>query len=90
MPSSYAVGVHFEQFIRDQVTRGRYASASEVVRDALRLLEREEQSSNASLAALRFDVQQGLSSGPCSSAEEVFQRLERKYGSQAPEESIQR
>ncbi len=85
MPSSYAVGVHFEQFIRDQVTGGLYASASEVVRDALRLLEREEQSSNTSLATLRFDVQQGLSSGPCSSAEEVFQRLERKYASQATE-----
>jgi len=39
MPSSYAVGAHFEQFIRDQVRGGRYASASEVVRDALRLLE---------------------------------------------------
>ncbi len=90
MPSSYAVGAHFEQFIRNQVTGGRYASASEVVRDALRLLEREEQSSNASLATLRSEVQQGLSSGPRSSAEAVFQRLERKYASQAPEESIQR
>ena len=43
MPSSYVVGSHFEQFIKDQVSGGRYASASEVVRDALRLLEHEEQ-----------------------------------------------
>ncbi len=60
MPSSYAVGAHFEQFIKEQVSGGRYASASEVVRNALRLLEREEQRRDASLAALRSVVQQGL------------------------------
>ena len=90
MPSSYAVGVHFEQFIKDQLNGGRYATASEVVRDALRLLEREEQHRKASIEALRSDVQQGLSSGPGSFAEDVFQRLERKYANQAPEKSIQR
>ena len=89
MPSSYAVGVHFEKFIKDQVSGGRYASASEVVRDALRLLEREEQRRCASLASLRSEVQQGLSSGPGSDAEEVFQRLERKYARQE-REAIQR
>ena len=39
MPSSYVVGQHFEQFIRQQLDAGRYASASEVIRDGLRLLE---------------------------------------------------
>jgi antitoxin ParD1/3/4 len=85
MPSSYAVGVHFEQFIKDQVSGGRYASASEVVRDALRLLEREEQRRKIALEALRSEVQQGLSSGPGSTAEEVFQRLESNYARQASE-----
>jgi antitoxin ParD1/3/4 len=85
MPSSYAVGVHFEQFIKDQVSGGRYATASEVVRDALRLLEREEQRRKVSLEALRSEVQQGLDSGPGSAADEVFQRLERKYTHQASE-----
>ena len=42
MPSSYAIGDHFEQFIRKQVAGGRYASASEVVREALRVLEGRE------------------------------------------------
>ena len=89
MPSSYAVGDHFEQFIKDQLSGGRYASASEVVRDALRLLEREEQHRKASMEALRSEVQQGLNSGPGSYAEDVFQRLKRKYANQAPEKSIQ-
>ncbi|MGH6635788.1 MAG: type II toxin-antitoxin system ParD family antitoxin, partial [Gammaproteobacteria bacterium] len=49
MPSSYAVGEHFEQFIKRQVEGGRYTSASEVVRDALRLLEEEQQRREATL-----------------------------------------
>jgi antitoxin ParD1/3/4 len=40
MPSSYAIGSHFERFVKKQVDSGRYSSASEVVRDALRLLEK--------------------------------------------------
>jgi antitoxin ParD1/3/4 len=39
MPSSYAVGKHYEAFIKRLVASGRYASASEVVRAALRELE---------------------------------------------------
>ena len=79
MPSSYVVGSHFEQFIKDQISGGRYASASEVVRDALRLLEHEEQRREATLAALRADVHIGLDSGPGQNSETVFQRLEQKY-----------
>ncbi len=30
MPSSFAIGKHFEHFIRSQVEGGRYASASEL------------------------------------------------------------
>lgn len=83
MPSSYAVGDHFEQFIKRQVEGGRYASASEVVRDALRLLEEEEQRRAATLEALRAEVKKGLVSGKGRPAEEVFDRLERKYASLA-------
>ena len=36
MPSSYVIGEHFEQFIKGQLQRGRYASACEVIRDGLR------------------------------------------------------
>lgn len=42
MPSSYVTGEHFEVFIAEQVRQGRYATASEVVRAALRALEEKE------------------------------------------------
>ncbi len=83
MPSSYAIGEHFEQFIRQQVDGGRYASASEVVRDALRLLEQEEERRAAALRALRDEVRKGVASGRGKPAEEVLDRLEKKYAADA-------
>jgi len=37
--TSLSLGGHWEEFIRSEVTSGRYSSASEVIRDALRELE---------------------------------------------------
>lgn len=53
---------HLEDFVRQKVAEGRYNNASEVVREALRLLERENQIQEAKLDALRRDIQQGLDS----------------------------
>ena len=53
MPSSYVIGEHFELFIKDQIQQGRYASASEVIRDGLRALEDRERWSQAGLARSR-------------------------------------
>lgn len=63
MPSSYTLGAHYERFVRDLVASGRYASASEVMRDGLRLVEEREQMRAAKLDALRRDIREGLDSG---------------------------
>ncbi|MDR2240754.1 MAG: type II toxin-antitoxin system ParD family antitoxin [Zoogloeaceae bacterium] len=57
--TSFSVGDHFQGFINGQITQGRYRSASDVVRAALRLLEEKE----TRLAALRTALIEGESSG---------------------------
>jgi len=63
MPSSYTIGDHFEALVRTLVASGRYASASEVVRDGLRMVEEQEQLREIKLQALRDAIQEGLDSG---------------------------
>lgn len=85
MPSSYNLGSHYEDFVRELVRSGRYASASEVMRDSLRLLEEKEARRQARLAALRAEISTGIHSGPAVSADQVFDRLQAKYRSDPPE-----
>lgn len=66
MASSYTLGNHYEGFVRAMVQSGRYASASEVMRDGLRLMEERETLREAKLAALRSDIAEGLESGPAA------------------------
>ena len=63
MPSSYTIGEHYEAFIRKLVDSGRYSSASEVVRDSLRLLEDAEILRDIRTDELRKLIQEGLDSG---------------------------
>lgn len=79
MPHRYDIGEHFERFIESQVEAGRYADASAVVRDALRLLEANERARVAGLDGLRAEIRKGLDGGPGTPAEQVFDRLHRKY-----------
>lgn len=53
--TSIVLGNHFEHFIDQQTHDGRYGSASEVIREGLRLLEARE----AKLAALQAALIEG-------------------------------
>lgn len=80
MPSSYVVGEHFERFIKEQLEEGRYSSASEVVRDGLRLLEEQEQLRQLRVLELRKAVEESRADPrPAVAADEVLARLRRKY-----------
>ena len=50
--TSILLGEHFEKFITKEVASGKYGSASEVVRTALRILQSEEEKKSALLKAL--------------------------------------
>jgi antitoxin ParD1/3/4 len=75
MPSSYTLGAHFEAFVQAQLTSGRYNNASEVLRDALRMMEDRERK----LAALDAAIARGLADGAAGRVhdlDDVFDELE--------------
>lgn len=63
MPMNISLTPHLEKMIREKVESGSYNSASEVVREALRLLEEEDQLRALKVQRLRRDIQEGLDSG---------------------------
>ena len=75
MATSYSIGKHFEGFIERLIESGRYSTASEVIRDGLRLIEEREQSREAKLQALRAEIQKGLDSGPAEEVGDMFARI---------------
>ncbi len=55
--TSLTLGKHWENFIKEEIATGRYASASEIVRDALRYLE--EKKNKQKLDMLRAAIIEG-------------------------------
>ena len=75
--TSITLGEHFEGFIAQQIAEGRYASASEVVRAALRQFEDTEKKS----AILRRLLEQGEKSGTAEySYEALMNELDEELG----------
>ncbi len=57
--TSFILGEHFDAFVAEQVSAGRYANATDVIRSGLRLLEEHEQR----LEVLRQLLVEGEESG---------------------------
>jgi antitoxin ParD1/3/4 len=54
---------HLEELVRQKVESGLYTSASEVVREALRLMDEKDRLRQARLDQLRKDIHEGMESG---------------------------
>lgn len=59
---SVLLNPHLEQVVNDLVVSGRYQSASEVLREGLRLLEQREAEESAKAVDLRKTISTGLTS----------------------------
>ena len=63
MPLNINLTPRLEELVRQKVSSGRYNSASEVVREALRLMEEQDELRALKLRQLRRDIRQGFESG---------------------------
>lgn len=71
-----SLGEHWNTFIEKKVSQGRYATASEMVRDGLRLIEEKE--ANSKLEALRAALIEGEESGDAGELDLEKIRIEAK------------
>lgn len=72
------LGEKLESFVASLVANGRYNSKSEVLREGIRLIQDRE----AKLAELDIAIARGIAdaaAGRAKPADDVFDRLERKY-----------
>src|SRR5262249_54007409 len=71
------------------VSSGRYQSASEVVRTALRLLEEHEQQKTATLEWLAQEIRKGIDSGGCQPGPPgILRKIHQKTTSPPSRQSI--
>jgi antitoxin ParD1/3/4 len=77
-----------EQFVTEKVKSGRYTSASEVIRDSLRLLVERDQLYQLRFDELRKEIQKGIDSGEATpfDPEDILQKVKARMGHPAPQE----
>jgi antitoxin ParD1/3/4 len=71
--------LELEQFIKDKVNSGKYNSVSEVIGEALRLLDERDRFRDQRLAELKAKIKEGieeLERGEGIDGEEVFAEIE--------------
>ena len=74
--TSVTIGSQLDEFVGKLIESGRYGSTSEVVRSALRLLERQENQ----MAALRNTVETGERSGESDlSLHDIATQVKQKH-----------
>jgi antitoxin ParD1/3/4 len=79
-----------EQMIQEKVASGLYASASEVVREALRIMRTRDEARQQKLEELRRDIAEGLAdldAGRVYDADEVFAEIRADLEQQIREEA---
>jgi antitoxin ParD1/3/4 len=77
------------QMIRDKVSSGSYSSNSEVIRDALRLLQEKDFLKVQKLAALREKVERSINDDrPSIDGDDAFARLEARHKNRMSESNI--
>jgi antitoxin ParD1/3/4 len=67
-----------EEMVRKKVESGLYNSSSEVIREALRLLQEQDKARESRLDELRAEIRKGIESGPTIPADIVFRELREK------------
>jgi antitoxin ParD1/3/4 len=80
-PMNVSLTPELDEFVTRKVESGRYTSASEVVREALRLLEEHDQARSAQIAAFNRELVARLESldrGEHVKPESVRKRLDQK------------
>ncbi len=70
-----SIGKRWEEFVEKVVEDGRYGSASEVVREGLRLVEERE----AKLADLRRTIERSIAEGGDVSDDELAAAIEAHF-----------
>ncbi len=74
--TSITIGTQLDDFVAQLISSGRYGSKSEVVRSALRLLERQEKQTTA----LKMAVEAGEKSGESlQSLHEIAEKVKQKH-----------